>query len=151
MHSPWNPCDSPTPDTMASLERWGQSSSEGPDNIRDRLSHLEQIETKAPTFKETYLCWSGKNAKIYTLWDSSLNRVSVENASSGNLWKSRRAICQCQAAIKASFLKTVVVVPSLKSCLTLCNPVDYSTPGSSVLHYLLVFAQVHVHWVSDAI
>ena len=27
---------------------------------------------------------------------------------------------------------------------------DYSTPGSSVLHRLLEFAQIHVHWVSDA-
>ena len=28
---------------------------------------------------------------------------------------------------------------------------DYSTPGSSVLHCLPEFAQIHVHWVSDAI
>ena len=55
MPCPWNPCDSTTPDTMASLERWDQSSSEGPDNVRDRLSHLEQMETKAPMFKEMYL------------------------------------------------------------------------------------------------
>ena len=36
-------------------------------------------------------------------------------------------------------------------CLTLCNPMDQSTWGSSVLHYLHEFAQIHVHWVSDAI
>ena len=28
---------------------------------------------------------------------------------------------------------------------------DYSTPGSSVLHYVPEFAQIHVHWVGDAI
>ena len=28
---------------------------------------------------------------------------------------------------------------------------DHSTPGSPVLHYLPEFAQIHVHWVSDAI
>ena len=28
---------------------------------------------------------------------------------------------------------------------------DSSTPGSPVLHYLLKFAQTHVHWVGDAI
>ena len=28
---------------------------------------------------------------------------------------------------------------------------DCSTPGFSVLHYLLEFAQTHVHWVDDAI
>ena len=38
-----------------------------------------------------------------------------------------------------------------QSCLTLCNPVDCSTPGFPVLHHLLEFAQTRVHWVSDAI
>ena len=28
---------------------------------------------------------------------------------------------------------------------------DCSTPGFPVLHYLLEFAQIHVHWISDAI
>ena len=34
---------------------------------------------------------------------------------------------------------------------TLCNLTDCSTPGSSVLYYLLEFAQFHVHWVSVVI
>ena len=38
-----------------------------------------------------------------------------------------------------------------KSCLALCNPIDCSTPGFSVLHYILEFAQIHAHWVSDPI
>ena len=38
-----------------------------------------------------------------------------------------------------------------KSYLTLCDPMACSTPGSSVLHSLLEFAQVHVHWVGDGI
>ena len=38
-----------------------------------------------------------------------------------------------------------------KSCLTLCNPMDWGTPGFPVLHCLPGFAQTHVHWVSDAI
>ena len=37
------------------------------------------------------------------------------------------------------------------SRLTLCNPVDCSKPGSSVLHSLLEFAQIHVQRVDDAI
>ena len=36
-------------------------------------------------------------------------------------------------------------------CLTLCNPIDCSTPGFPVLHYLSELAQIHVHWVSDVI
>ena len=38
-----------------------------------------------------------------------------------------------------------------QSCLTLFHPMDCSTPGSPVLHYLPKFAQTLVHWVSDAI
>ena len=33
----------------------------------------------------------------------------------------------------------------------LCDPINCSTPGFSVLHYLPEFAQIHVYWVSDAI
>ena len=38
-----------------------------------------------------------------------------------------------------------------KSCLTLCDPMDCSTPVSSVLHFLSEFAQIHGHWVGDVI
>ena len=37
-----------------------------------------------------------------------------------------------------------------KSRLTLCNPMECSAQGFPVLHYLPMFAQTHVHWVSDA-
>ena len=36
-------------------------------------------------------------------------------------------------------------------CLTLCDPVNCSTPGLPVHHHLLEFMQTHVHQVSDAI
>ena len=38
-----------------------------------------------------------------------------------------------------------------QSCPTLCDLMYYSTPGISVPHHFLKFAQVHVHWISDAI
>ena len=38
-----------------------------------------------------------------------------------------------------------------QSCLTLCNPMNRSTPGLPVHHQLPEFTQTHVHWVSDAI
>ena len=38
-----------------------------------------------------------------------------------------------------------------KLCPTLCNSMDWSTPGFPVLHYLPEFVQTHVHWVGDAI
>ena len=44
---------------------------------------------------------------------------------------------------------TVVVFQPLSP--TLCDPIDYGMPVSSVLHYLLEFAEIHVYWVGDAI
>ena len=38
-----------------------------------------------------------------------------------------------------------------QSCLTLCNPLDCSTPGFPVHHYLPEFAQIDIYWVDDAI
>ena len=36
-------------------------------------------------------------------------------------------------------------------CLTLCDPMNCSTPGLPVHHQLPEFTQTHVHWVGDAI
>ena len=36
-------------------------------------------------------------------------------------------------------------------CLTLCDPMNHSTPGLPVHHQLLEFTETHAHWVSDAI
>ena len=49
------------------------------------------------------------------------------------------------------FFKVIWWCSAVKSNLTLWDPMDCSTPSSSVLHYLPYFAQIHVHWVSDAI
>ena len=39
----------------------------------------------------------------------------------------------------------------VKLCLTLCSPMNCSTPGFPVLYYLLAFTKTHIHWISDAI
>ena len=38
-----------------------------------------------------------------------------------------------------------------QSCLTLCDPMNRSTPGPPVHHQLPEFTQTHIHRVSDAI
>ena len=40
---------------------------------------------------------------------------------------------------------------TIQSCLTLCNPINYSTPGLPVHHQLPESTQTYVHWVGDAI
>ena len=46
-------------------------------------------------------------------------------------------------------MKTMVTIVDncsvTKSRPTLCDPMECRTPGSSVLHYLPEFAQIHVH------
>ena len=50
-------------------------------------------------------------------------------------------------AHKHDILYTICWCSVAKSCLTLGNPMDCSTPGFPVLHHLPEFAQTHVHWV----
>ena len=50
-----------------------------------------------------------------------------------------------------SYNCTLLLLFSCSVCPTLCNPMDFSTPGFPVLHYLPEFAQTHVYWVDDAI
>ena len=38
-----------------------------------------------------------------------------------------------------------------KSCPTLCDPMNCSTPALPVHYHLPEFTQTHVHWVNDAI
>ena len=50
-----------------------------------------------------------------------------------------------------SILMSLLFSCSAQLCLTLCDSIDWSMPGYSVLHHLREFAQTHVHWVGDAI
>ena len=61
-----------------------------------------------------------------------------------------------------SLLLTYLIIPSqcissvqfgsiAQSCLTLCDPMNRSTPGLPVHHHLPEFTQTHVHRVGDAI
>ena len=46
---------------------------------------------------------------------------------------------------------SVQFISVTQSCLTLCDPMNRSTPGLPVHHQLPEFTQTHVHWVGDAI
>ena len=41
--------------------------------------------------------------------------------------------------------------PVAKSCPTLCDPTDGSSPGLPVPHCLIEFPQIHVHLIGDTI
>ena len=53
--------------------------------------------------------------------------------------------------IRKSYIAQPVQFSSVtQSCLTLCNPMNHSTPGLPVHHQLPEFTQTHVHQVGDA-
>ena len=82
-----------------------------------------------------YLCISIFNKKFQLLSNPFSNNISLWTQAQHH---HKMFIC--------SFFFVVV-----QSCPTLCNLMDCSTQGCPVLHHLPEFAQIHAHWVSDAI
>ena len=58
-------------------------------------------------------------------------------------WETVFSNCMFQRLVQFSLVAQL--------CLTLCDPVDYSTPSFPVHHQPPELAQMHVHRVSDAI
>ena len=112
------------------------------------LCHLENVTDVTWSFEleiaKVYLCFIiiKINVHIKTISKKLVNgRANLtegkqETEEAGSVWNGLFHCCCCSIAL---------------SCLTLGDPTDCSTPGSSVLHYLSELAQTHVHWVSDAI
>ena len=96
-------------------------------------------------------CNSGKSES------SSSSRVGVQEFCPGRkpgyvLYCKMLTICNTErrtlaynCCLKPTEIFAVVQLPS--HCLTLCDPMDCSTPGLPVPHHLLKFAQVDVHFI----
>ena len=87
-----------------------------------------------------------------------MNLIALQCSSTGVIcqWASISAAAEWEE-ISMFCMENVVYTACCCCCsvaklfLTLCDPVDCSTPGFPVLHYLPEFAQTHVPWVSDDI
>ena len=82
--------------------------------------------------------WEWKRIREYDVKGYCLKPKSQETESS--------VVQHCSGRMSESQWCCCCLVA--KSCPTLCDPMDCSMPSSSVLHCLLEFAQIHVHWVS---
>ena len=89
-----------------------------------QLDSLENVHTLSLPFLETYY-FSRQTDRQAELWDSLCVLTFILSHS-----------CCC---------------PVTQLCLTLCGPVDCSTPGLPVLYHLPELTQIHVHWFGDAI
>ena len=94
--------------------------------------HFERKPFLCPTFLSI---WWAKSMLSRSLESLPLKMQVFESHALGH---STLPLCCCCCSVA-------------KLCLTLRNPMDGSTPGSSVLHCLPQFAQIHVYWVGDAI
>jgi len=68
------------------------------------------------------------------------NKVSLMSTCT---WQNKMLVSQEFSPVQFSSVA--------QSCLTLCDPMNRSTPGLPVHHQLLEFTETHVHRVSDAI
>ena len=79
---------------------------------------------------------------------------SIAPSSSNNLFSSNFSYSERKGVGKQE-LGNSLVVPWFssvsQSCPTLCNPMNFNTPGLPVHHQLLDFTQTHLHRASDAI
>ena len=104
-------------------------------------------------FKEKHSNGLNRLLKIkkYDRRNKNVNRW-VGRQSWENLPESRTQKMQIlKEREKIKKLETVSVSSVTQSCLTLCDPMDCSTPGFPVHHQLPEPTQTHVLWVSDAI
>ena len=77
--------------------------------------------------------------------------ISIIFKDSTYKWYHMIFIFLCLTCDLFMLLWMVLFSSVAESCLTLCDPMDCSTPGLPVHHQLPEFTQTHVHWVVDAI
>ena len=81
-------------------------------------------------------------------WYLSMFSPALAPKCSKGLCQEKRPGCTIVSRVQCVSVSCCSVA---QSYLTLCDPMDCSTPGFPVLHYLMEFAQTHVHWVRDAV
>ena len=95
--------------------------------------------------------WGGKhmlveNCPFYKSVEPLANQQKAKNKTHIWLFFYKLTFITCRAVISCGWFSSAA-----QSCLTLCDPMDCSTPGFPVHHQLLEFTQTHVHLVSDTI
>ena len=106
---------------------------------RYRISLLSQAENNAPWRKGIEIGIFPAYYKGPNIDDSFLNTV-----------REPRGAYKGSPGIGKSKTWCVQFSSVTQSCLTLCDPMDCSTPGIPVHHQPLELTQIHVHQVGDA-
>ena len=85
-------------------------------------------------------------AVMYGCESCTIKKAERRRMDAFELWCWRRLLRVPWTARRSNQFSSVT-----QSCLTLCDPMNRSTPGLPVHHHLPGFTQTHVHRVTDAI
>ena len=88
------------------------------------------------------------NAYVWPIITAQQPDSSRERQSRETFFSPPGTCCSLDAICTKDSVQFISVA---QLCLTLCNPMDCSTPGFPVHHQLPELAQTHVHRVGDAI
>ena len=98
----------------------------------------EHIDSRVQSWDAKDVWWGKQRSAAEVTEVVRLSRSGLTFGLPGYSSQDACLYCYCCCSVAHSYL-------------TLCNPMDCSTPGFLVLHCLPEVAQTHVHWVSDAI
>ena len=91
---------------------------------------------------------------VYPVFSSASQRTLPDTGDIINSCQNKRQMQRYCAGLDPGSIAlsklTFCCCSVAKSCLTLCDPMDCSMPGS-ILYYLPEFAQIHAQWDDDAI
>ena len=99
-----------------------------------------------PKFAQVLIHWIGDTVQpSHPLMSSSPSAFNLSQHQGKYIIYSHLLICMYP------FSDFSLIHSIAQLCLTLCNPIDYSTPDVPVHHQFSKLAQTHVHRGSDAI
>ena len=99
-------------------------------NLNDKLYSHKRCSLQ---FWKSCMYVPNNESQVSSCWK---NKSQIENWGMNPLVLGCNCCCCCSVT---------------QSCSTLCDLMDCSMPGFPVLHHLQELAQIHVHWVGDAI
>ena len=86
---------------------------------------------------------TGSSSKEIHMWEINIWKDVPHHMSSEK--------CKLKWGLTTHLFSSVQFSSVAQSCLTLCDPMNHSTPGLLVHHQLPELTQTHVHGVGDAI
>ena len=114
-------------------------------------SHLQSLPASEPFPMSQLFAWGGQSTGVSALASSPPKKSQGWSPLEWTGWISLQSKGLSRVFSNTTVLKHQFFSAQLSSQSNSHDPMDCSTPGFPVLHYLQEFAQTDVQWVGDAI